>query len=390
MRIYLDHNATSPPLPAVRELLVKNLCMEQEAYGNPSSPHARGARARAALETARDHVAEFLGVAASGIVFTSGATEANNMAIFGAAQAWAAAHPGVAAHFVTTQAEHPSILAPLARLEAQGAQVTRIGVDCDGRIDPTQLEASLHDGTGLVSLLWANNETGVVQDLREIASIVKARGILLHLDAVQAAGKLDLALDRLPWDLISFSGHKLGGPMGIGCLVMRAGVALAPFLVGGTQERRRRAGTENLLGALGFGAACARLREAQKAEQKKWTELRERLWQGIRAKLPDAQRNGRPEQTLCNTLSVTFPGVDGAVLVEALDLEGICVSSGSACASGSSDPSHVLLAMGRSPAAARATLRLSLGPGVDAAQIERVTQVLPQLVMRIRSLVSNG
>lgn len=386
MRIYLDHNATSPTPAVVQELLAKSA---REFYGNPSSVHADGARARAALETARAQVADFLRVAAAQIVFTSGATEANNLVLRGVAERFAMGEEKSRAHFVTTRAEHPSLLVPLAQLATQGFSVTQIGVDCNGRIDLGELEVALRAETKLVTLLWANNETGVVQDLPTIAELVKARGILLHVDAVQAAGKFDLKLEHWPWDFLSFSGHKLGAAMGIGCLVMRPGVEIAPQLLGGTQERRRRAGTENLFGAISFGAACERLRRAQEREAAEWHMLREKLWQGIHTQITDVQRNGLLEETLCNTLSVTFIGVDSAVLLEALDLEGVAASAGSACASGSSEPSHVLQAMGRSVEDARATLRFSLGHGVDAQQIDHVTEILPKIVARIRNSLSD-
>lgn len=366
----------------VQEILARSA---REFYGNPSSAHADGARARAALETARAQIADFLQVATSQIVFTSGATEANNLVLHGVAEHFSTKAKRSGVHFVTTRAEHPSVLAPIAHLEAQGFLVTQIGVNENGCIDFAEFEAALRPETKLVTLLWANNETGVVQDLPKIAALVRARGILLHVDAVQAAGKFDLKLEQWPWDFLSFSGHKLGAPTGIGCLVIRAGVELLPQLRGGTQERRRRAGTENLLGAIGFGAACERLRQEQEVETRIWYALRESLWQSIHTQICDVRRNGLSHETLSNTLSVTFLGVDGSVLLEALDLEGVSASSGSACSSGSSEPSHVLRAMGRSVEEARATLRFSLGPGVDVKQIAQVGEILPKLVMRIRN-----
>ncbi len=242
----------------------------------------------------------------------------------------------------------------------------------------------------MVSLLWANNETGVIQDIEAISGVVKERGVLLHVDAVQAVGKLQVDLEALPIDLLSVSGHKIGAPMGIGCLILRDGVAFEAPLLGGTQERMRRAGTENLSGAIGLGVACEEIDRELESRIQKWSGLRDRLWQGIAAAIPEANRNGPSDAVLCNTLSVTFPGVDGAVLIEALDLEGIAVSSGSACASGSSEPSHVLLAMGRSVAEARSTLRLSLGHGVNEAQIDRVLEILPKVVARVREAVGHG
>jgi len=240
------------------------------------------------------------------------------------------------------------------------------------------------DDTALVSVLWANNETGVLQDLDAIGAAVKARGALLHADATQAVGKIPLDWATLPVDLLSLSGHKFGAPKGVGALVVRRGLALEPLLQGGPQERRRRGGTENVPGIAGLGAACALAARELPERVAGWGALRDRLWEGLRSKVPRVRRNGSAQRVLPNTLSVEFEDTPGEVLLQVLDLEGVSVSAGAACASGSIEPSRVLLAMGRTPEQARGSLRLSLGHGVDAAQIDRVIALLPDLVSRVR------
>jgi cysteine desulfurase len=376
MRVYLDHNATTP----VREEAL--LAMERalrETWGNPSSVHAEGAAARAAVERARAEVAGLLGTEPDAVVFTAGATESNNTAIRSAARA--AGRPG---SLVASAAEHPSVDAPLAALEASGWRIARVPVDAEGLLDPDAVAAAIAPDTALVTLLWGNNETGVVQPLERIAPLVRERGVPLHVDATQCAGKLPVDLARLPVDLLSLSAHKLGGPKGAGCLVVRRGLELSPLLLGGPQERRRRGGTENVPGIAGLGAACALAARELPERMRRWGELRDRLWQGIRDKIPRVRRNGSAERALCNTLNVEIEGAPGEILVQALDLEGIAVSTGAACASGSLHPSHVLEAMGRSPAAARSSLRFSVGHGVDEAAIDRALAVLPDLVARAR------
>jgi cysteine desulfurase len=285
---------------------------------------------------------------------------------------------------VSSTIEHPSVEAPLAALEAEGWRVTRVGVDADGRVDPAAVADALEPDTALVSLIWANNETGVGQPVEEVAELAKARGAWVHVDATQRVGKLPIDLRRTPLDLVSLTAHKFNGPKGVGCLVVREGVDFESLLKGGPQERRRRGGTENVSGVVGLGVACA-LAERELAQRgAEYARLRDRLWEGIVAKIPRVRRNGRAEHTLPNTLSVEFEGASGEVLLQALDLEGISVSAGAACSSGSIEPSHVLIAMGRSPQQARATLRLSVGCGNDEQQIDRVLSVLPDLVERVR------
>jgi cysteine desulfurase len=378
VRVYLDHNATTPLRPEVGEALAR---AGRDLFGNPSSPHAEGAAARAALESARASVAELLGCRPQEVIFTAGATEANNTALLGVC----AADAGAPRAAVSTTVEHPSVEAPLAWLEARGARVARVAVDADGLVDEERLEQALAARPALFSLLWANNETGVLQPLERIAARARAHGVLVHVDATQRVGKLPIDLSRLPVDLLSLSAHKLNGPKGVGCLVVRGEVAFAPLLRGGPQEAGRRGGTENVAGAVGLGVACelARAELPERAEQA--ARLRDRLWQGLLSKVPRVRRNGSAEHVLPNTLNVEFEGASGELLLQALDLEGVAVSAGAACASGSIEPSHVLCAMGRSPAQARGSLRFSLGHGNSEAQIDHVLALLPQLVARARA-----
>ncbi len=377
MRIYLDHNATTPVREEVAEAMARVL---RETWGNASSPHAEGAAARAELERARERVASLLGAAPREVIFTGSATEANNTALLGVLRA----RGGAPGHVVTSTIEHPSVEAPLVALEAEGWRVTRVGVDADGRVDPGAVADALAPDTALVSLIWANNETGVIQPVEEVAALAKARGVWMHVDATQRVGKLPIDLRRTPLDLVSLTAHKFNGPKGVGCLVVREGLDFESLLKGGPQERRRRGGTENVSGVLGLAVACALAERELSQRSAEYARLRDRLWEGIVAKVPRVRRNGRAEHTLPNTLNVEFVGASGEVLLQALDLEGIAVSAGAACSSGSIEPSHVLLAMGRSPQQARASLRLSVGCGNDERQIDRVLALLPDLVARVR------
>jgi cysteine desulfurase len=376
MRIYLDHNASTPVRDEVAEAMLRAL----HAWpGNPSSAHGEGAAARAELERARERAAALVGVTPASITFTSGATESNNAVLQGVARA------GRGRHFVTSAAEHPSVEEPLAALEAEGFRATRVAVDADGLLDPDAVAAAIEPDTALVSILLANNETGVVQPLEAIAERVRARGVPLHVDATQAVGKIPVHADRIGADFLSASAHKLNGPKGAGFLVVRGDAALSPWLRGGAQERGRRGGTPNVPGAIGLGVACALAERELGARAERAAALRDRLWTGIEAKIPRVRRNGAPHALLPNTLSVEFEGAPADVLVEALDLEGVAASAGAACASGAVHPSRTLLAMGRSAAQARASLRLSVGLGNDEAQIDRVIALLPDLVARVRA-----
>jgi cysteine desulfurase len=376
--IYLDHNATTPlhpdALACVQEVL-------RDGYGNPSSIHWAGARARAIVERARTQVAALLGVAAECLVFTSSATEANNTVLRSAA----ARAPLRGDHIVTCATEHPSVLEVCDDLRTAGLRVTVLPVGSDGRVDPARFAAALDDETLLASIMWANNETGVVQPIDELVRLAAERRIPFHTDAVQALGKVPLDLAAVPVSFASFSAHKLGGPKGIGALYTRAGERFAPLLRGGPQEWRRRAGTENVPGIAGFGAACAAAGADLAARGARLGELRERLWQGIAAKVPGASVNASGPHCLSHTLNVSFAGADSEALVTALDLEGIAVAAGAACASGSLEPSHVLLAMGIAPELGRGAIRFSLGAPTRAEEIDRVLDVLPSVVQQVRA-----
>ncbi|HSJ98235.1 MAG TPA: cysteine desulfurase family protein [Myxococcota bacterium] len=378
MRIYLDHNATTPLREEVAEAMARAL---RDLYGNPSSPHAEGARARAAVERAREQVAALVAARPAEIVFTSGATEANHLAIHGAARA-----PGARGRaLVTSAVEHPSVEEPLVALASEGFGVERVPVDGEGRLDLAALDAALDEETALCSCIWAQNETGVLAPVEAIAERCRARGVPLHVDATQALGKLPVRLDRVPADLLSASAHKLNGPKGVGFLVVRAGRELAPWLRGGGQERGRRGGTVNAPGIVGLGVAAELAAAEQPVRAEAAAALRHRLWEGVVAKVPRVRRSGAPAARLPNTLLVEFEGVAGDVLVEALDGEGIAASAGAACASGAAHASPTLLAMGRTAAEARSAVRFSVGWGNDERQIDRVLALLPDLVARARA-----
>jgi len=375
MRIYLDHNATTPLRDEVREAMQEPL---RSVFGNPSSGHAEGAAARRLVEIGREQVAACLGVTTEAIIFGAGATEANNCVLL------APLLEGVEqGHVVVTAVEHPSVLEPAAFLESRGFRITRVPVDAEGRVDPEQVEQALRPDTVLVSVIWANNETGVIQPIEEIARRVRARGATLHVDATQAVGKWPVDLSRLELDHLSLSAHKLGGPKGVGCLVS-PGARPPRLLRGGGQERGLRGGTLNVAGIVGLGRACELARKELAGRMQRDGRLRDRLWAGIEKSVPGARRNGSTQHVLPNTLSVEFPGASGELLLQALDLEGVAVSAGAACHSGSISPSHVLVAMGRSAEQARDSLRFSVGAGVDEAQIDRVVGLLPELVARAR------
>jgi cysteine desulfurase len=356
----------------------------REHFGNPSSTHAEGAAAKRLVEDARAEVAALLGAAPGEVFFTGGATEANNAVLQGL---FGHGRPGAGARrIVTSQVEHPSVVEPCQILEdEQRAGVTRVGVDEDGRLDRQAFREAIDAAdVGLASLIWANNETGVVLPMAEIASETARAGVPLHVDATQGVGKIPIDLREVRADFLACSAHKLGGPKGVGALVVRGEHELPPLLAGGPQERRRRGGTENVAGIVGFGEACRLAREELGERQRRYAELRDRLWEGLQKQVPDLRRNGAPESVLPNTLNVEFRGAPGEIVLQALDLEGVAASAGAACHSGAISPSHVLSAMGRSPEEARSALRLSVGHGVDEAQVDRAVALLAELVERAR------
>jgi cysteine desulfurase len=380
MRVYLDHNATSPLRDEVVESMTRAL---RDLHGNPSSIHEEGRSARAAVDRARESVAALIGVEAEDVLFTAGATEANNTVLLGLARARA----GAIGHLVTSAAEHPSVEAPLEVLEREGWRVTRVGVDTEGVLDVEEYERAIESDTALVSVLWANNETGVLQPMRRIATLARERGIPIHTDATQAIGKIPVDLRDVPVDFLSLSAHKFNGPKGVGCLIARSDLSFEPILHGGPQERGRRGGTENVAANVGLGVACELAERELPDRMRGYAELRDRLWEGIESKIPGVQRNGSADHVLPNTLNVEFEGAAGEVLLQALDVEGIAVSSGAACHSGSIEPSKVLIAMGRSSESARGSIRFSVGHGNDAAQLDFALSCLPNLVERARQAV---
>ena len=376
-RIYLDHNATTPLRPEAVEAMTRVLVTD---FGNPSSVHWAGAAARTAVDRARAEVAALLGADPECVVFTSGATEASNTILRHAAER----APRHGDHVATCSTEHPSVLETAEELREQGLRVSVLPVAPDGRLDPERFAAALDSATLIASVMWANNETGVVQPIPELARIAAERGVAFHTDAVQALGKVRLDLPSLPIEFASFSAHKLGGPKGVGALYVRAGSRFKSLLKGGPQERRRRAGTENVPGIVGFGAACAAAARDLEQRAHRLGALRDRLWEGIEAQIPDAHAHGSPEHRLSHVLSVSFAGSDGEALVQALDLEGIAVAAGAACASGSLEPSHVLLAMGIAPEIGGGAIRISLGFDTRPGDIDRLLEVLPGIVERVR------
>ena len=375
--IYLDHSATTPIRPEVLEAMLPFL---REHHGNAGSLHRFGRDCRRAVETAREQVAALINAEPREILFTSGGTESDNLAIRGIVEAT----DRKAIRLVTTAVEHHAVLhvcESLARANRVDLQVA--GVDQEGLVDPDAVEALLGDETVLVSVMHANNETGVVQPLERIGALCRERGIPFHSDTVQSAGKLPLDVRKLPLDLAAISGHKLYGPKGIGALFVRSGTGIEPQAVGGAQERGRRAGTENVAGIVGLGRAGELLSGELQSTSKQMEVLRDRLQEGALATVPDAGINGSTAHRLPNSLNMAFNDLDGERMMFALDQEGIAVSTGSACTAGSLDPSHVLLAMGQSHEHASSAIRFSLGRDNTEEEIDRVISLLPGLVEQL-------
>jgi cysteine desulfurase len=365
--IYLDHNATTPVLPEVVDAMLPFL---REHFGNPSSGHAAGRAARAAVETAREQVASLLGCSPDEVVFTSGGTEANNLAIWGVAQAAPPGRRGI----VTSQIEHPAVAASCSWLEGLGWRVRRAAVDGQGRTRRDELLAAIDSGTALVTVMHANNETGVLQPVAELAHAVHAAGAVLHTDAAQSVGKVPVDVGQLQVDLLSLVGHKLYGPKGVGALYVRRGVALVPFLRGANHERGLRPGTENVASIVGLGLACVRARVDLAAEAARVRALRDELWQRIRARVPGLEVNGHAAERLPNTLSVRFPGVSGRALLAATPQ--VAASTGSTCHAGDVEAPAAIVQMGVPPREAAGTVRLTLGRHTTAEEIERAAVAL--------------
>ena len=374
MAIYLDHAATTPLHPEVLEAMLPYLT---EHHGNPSSIHASGRRARQGLDEAREEIAALIGAKPREIVFTASGTESDNLAVRGVA--WAASARG--RHIVTSTIEHKAIINTVSILERQGFKVTAVGVDRTGRVDPADVASAITDGTTLVSIQAANNEVGTVQPIAEIGAICRERRVAFHVDAVQSAAFLPPSPDAWQATLLSLSAHKMHGPKGIGALYVRQGTAMVPQLTGGAQERQRRAGTENVAAAVGF----ARSMRLTYARPRDLAPLRDRLIAGL-TQLEGVQLTGHPTDRLPNSASVVIDGVEGGDLVAALDLEGIEASTGSACTTGSVEPSHVLLAMGIDPERAHGSLRLTLGRDTSDADVDRTIAVVAACIGRLRGL----
>jgi cysteine desulfurase NifS len=372
-RVYLDHNATTPLHPEVLEKMLPYL---QDDFGNPSSIHTAGSRARKGLETARRSLANLLNCTARRIIFTSGGSEASNLAIRGTLQAMGKK----SGHVITSTIEHPATLQPFSDLEKQGITVTRLPVNREGLIDPEELTRAIREDTLLVSIMLANNEFGTIQPIRELAAIARQHKILFHTDAVQAMGKIALDVQELDVDLLSVSAHKMYGPKGVGALYIRKGIRIAPQVQGGGQESGIRSGTENVAGIIGLGKASElALQRLQSGVVEDTKKLRDYLFEKIIARIPDAQRNGSVTECLPNTLNITLPGIRGESLVLLLDRKGISLSAGSACKSGNPDPSHALLALGLSEDEAHCTVRFSLGASTSKEDIDYTAAALQEL-----------
>lgn len=373
--IYLDFNATTPVVPEVFEAMRPYFL---EFYGNPSSAHHMGDKPASAVRDARALVAGFVGCSDAEVVFTSCGTESNNIALRGVLDG------SKGKHVVTTAVEHSAVLNPVKRLGSQGYETTFLAVDRGGRLNLDELRDSLRPDTALVSVMFANNETGVMFPIDRIAEIVHAHGIPLHVDCVQGVGKVPINIETLGADLVSFSAHKFHGPKGVGALVVRKGTKWLPVFLGGGQERNRRPGTENVAGIVGMAAAC-RYAEAHVADyQTRVRALRDRFESELLERVPDSFVNGIASERLPNTSSLGFHGIDGHALLVLLDEIGICVSAGSACKSGSNLPSHVLAAMGLSPEEASCCLRFSLSSLTTEEDIEYCIEQIPAVVARMR------
>ena len=375
-KIYFDYNGTTPIDPKVLDAMLPYL---QENYGNSSSIHSFGNKAKAALDESREKVASLLGAKSNEIFFTSGGTECNNWAIKGVA--FSLSNQGN--HLITTSVEHASCLETFKFLENRGFEVTYLPVDSNGIVDLVELRKSITDKTTLISCIHVNNETGVITPIEQIGEIANEAGILFHTDSVQAVGKLDFSFKDLPVDLASISAHKIYGPKGVGALYIRKGSSIESYLHGGGQERGKRSGTENVSGIYGFGMACELLDKMQ-IENKRILKYRDLISGEILQNIEGTYINGDMDHRVCNTLNIGFDYVNGESLVMNLDLEGIATSTGSACSEGNVDPSHVLLAMGLTKDDATSSLRISLGRFTQSDEVDSFLKVLPRVVKRIR------
>lgn len=379
MTYYFDHNATTPLSDAVLACVSRVL---RDCYGNPSSIHSAGQAARQEVERARAHVAALFHADPQEIVFTSGGTEGDNLAVLGVVRSGGAARK----HVITSAIEHPAVLGACMQLAREGAEVTYLKVGSDGVVDPDDVRRALRPETVLISVMHANNETGAIQPIQEIAAIARAAGVLFHSDGVQAAGRLDTDVQALGVDLYSISAHKLNAPKGSGALFVRKGVKLQPLQFGGRHERERRAGTENVPGIAALGCTAEQLQQRRAIDSVHLAALRYRLESTLLERVPGVSVNSSGASRLANTTSLRFDGIEGEALVIALDLAGFAVSSGAACSSGAVAPSHVLLAMGLTPSEARASIRFSLGQGNNQSQVDELANAVVASVARLRKL----
>jgi cysteine desulfurase len=384
MRIYLDHNATTPVDAVAAEAVTSAL---HNLFGNASSVHYYGQQAKAAIDAARSSIAALIGAEPAEIIFTSGGTEADNFAIRGVAEALEATGRR---HLITCGIEHEAVLNTFKALARRGWKTTVLPLDATGIVSPDRLREAITADTALVSIMHANNEIGTIQPIAELAAIAHERGALFHTDAVQSAGKVPVNVRALGVDLLSISAHKFYGPKGVGALWARRGVRLSPFLSGGKQERNRRAGTENVPGIIGTGVAADRALQKMEKEGARLALLRDRLEAGILSSVPNTEVNGAREPRVPNTTNISFDRIEAESLLIALDLEGVAVSTGSACSSGTLEPSHVLKAMNLSSHRAQNSIRFSLGASNTDEQIDHVISILPRIVSKLRSLSAVG
>jgi len=378
-RIYLDHSATTPTHPGVVKAM---LPFFTDAFGNPSSVHSYGQEAKGAVEEARSKTAELIGARSEEIIFTGGGTEADNFALKGVAYA----NENKGNHIITTSVEHHAVMEVCKFLERRGFTITYLPVDKYGLVDPDDVRKAITDKTILISIIHANNEVGTVEPVSEIGEIVKEAEVYFHTDAVQTIGHIPVNVDKLNVDLLSMSAHKLYGPKGAGGLYVRKGTKLVSLMQGGEQEKMRRAGTENVPAIVGLGKAVELARQEMDKEAERLAGLRDKLTEGLMDKIDHIHLNGHPTRRLPNNVNVSVDFVEGESMLLNLDLEGICASTGSACSSASLEPSHVLLALGLSPEQAHGSLRFTLGRENSEEDMERVLEVLPAIVTKLRAM----
>jgi cysteine desulfurase len=377
--IYLDHNATTPVHSEVLEEMLPYL---KEKFGNASSIHSFGREAKVGLEYAREKVAKLFNCAPSEIYFTSGGTESDNLAIKGVAFA----NRRKGKHIITSSIEHHAVLESCKYLQKEGFEITFLPVDKYGFVDPDEFGKNIRNDTILVSIMHTNNEIGTIQPLNELANITKEKGVYFHTDAVQSAGKIPLDTEKIPIDLASISGHKIYGPKGVGAIYIRKGVRITPLAHGGHHERSRRAGTENIPGIVGLGKAAEIALRDMEDQYRHLKSLTEAFFKKLHEKIVDISLNGHSEKRIPSTLNISFKGVEGESIILSLDMKGVAVASGSACTSGSLEPSHVLSALGIDPAIAQSSIRFGFGRGNTMEDVDYVCEVLPEIIERLRSM----